>query len=327
MKLQKLPKIDLHCHLDGSLRPSTVLELLDDSTLDLNMVKENLRAPANCTSLIDYLKTFKMPIAVMQTKKNLERVSYELFEDAARENIKYLEVRFAPQNHTNNGLTYEEIIDSVLKGMRKAEAKYEIRGNYILSCMRHLSADSAMEVVEAGKNFINNGVVAIDLCGGEDAEFCQKFMAPIKKAKEYGYHITIHAGETGIGQNVADAIKILGAERIGHGIFITNSVEAYELVKENNIFLEVCPTSNIQTKAVANYKDHPIFNFYKDGIKVTLNTDNRTVSETSMTREIKEVEGAFNLAEREYRDIYLNSVEAAFISEEEKEQLRKHIDN
>lgn len=329
MNYNKMPKIDLHCHLDGSLRAETVLDIIKKNKLELTQsledVRKQLTAPLTCSSLDEYLRCFDLPIAVMQTKEDLERVSFELMEDAAMENIKYIEIRFAPQQHTKQGLTTKEIIQSVLGGMRRAEKMYDIKGNYILSCMRHLSAESAMKIVEEGKQFIGQGVVAVDLCGGEVAGFCHKFIEPMKKAREYGYRITIHAGETGIGENVTDAIELLGAERIGHGVFITNSREAYNLVKERKIPLEICPTSNVQTKAVKNYGEHPIYDFYNDEIMVTLNTDNRTVSDTTMTEECIQIEKAFHLKKEEYIDIYLNSVEAAFISEDEKQKLREYL--
>lgn len=329
MNYNEMPKIDLHCHLDGSLRAETVLDIIKKNKLELTQnledIKEWLTAPLSCTSLDEYLKCFDLPIAIMQNKEDLERVSFELMEDAALENIKYIEIRFAPQQHTKKGLTTKEIIESVLCGMRKAEKKYDIKGNYILSCMRHLSAESAMKIVEEGRTFIGKGVVAVDLCGGEVAGFCHKFIEPMKKAKEYGYRITIHAGETGIGQNVVDAIELLGAERIGHGVFITNNKKAYNLVKERRIPLEMCPTSNVQTKAVKNYGEHPIYDFYNDEIVVTLNTDNRTVSETTMTEEYVQIEKNFKLKKNKYTDIYLNSVEAAFISEDRKQRLREYL--
>ncbi|MGB6129661.1 MAG: adenosine deaminase [Psychrilyobacter sp.] len=329
MSYKEMPKIDLHCHLDGSLRAETVLDIIKKNKLELTQnledIKEWLTAPLSCASLDEYLRSFDLPIAIMQSKEDLERVSFELMEDAALENIKYIEVRFAPQQHMENGLTTKEIIESVLRGMRRAEKKYDIKGNYILSCMRHLSAESAMKIVEEGRMFIGKGVEAVDLCGGEVAGFCHKFIDPMKKAKEYGYRITIHAGETGIGQNVVDAIELLGAERIGHGVFITNSEKAYNLVKERKIPLEICPTSNVQTKAVKNYEEHPIYDFHNDEIVVTLNTDNRTVSNTTMTEEYVQIEKSFKLKKSEYTDIYLNSVEAAFISEDEKQRLRGYL--
>ena len=146
-----------------------------------------------------------------------------------------------------------------------------------------MSVDSAFEVVEKGKKFLGKGVVAIDLCASEEEGFCGKFVEPIALARQYGYRVTIHAGETGIGKNVLEAVELLGAERIGHGVFIKDCLEAYNIVKEKRVVLEMCPTSNVQTKAVNSFSEHPIYDFHKDGIKVTVNTDNRTVSDTNMT--------------------------------------------
>ncbi|KOS60504.1 adenosine deaminase [Lysinibacillus agricola] len=324
MNFLALPKIELHCHLDGSLRAETIIDIAQKEEIQLpsfdkDELQKELIAPLECESLDEYLKRFALPNLVMQSKENLRRITFELFEDATRENVKYLEVRFAPLLHTLQGLGVEEVIQSVIEGMRDAESRYEIKGNIILSCMRTMSAESAFEVVEKGKKFLGNGVVAIDLCASEEESFCKKFVDPIALAKKYGYRVTIHAGETGIGKNVLEAVEMLGAERIGHGVFIKDCAEAYKIVKERQVVLEMCPTSNVQTKAVHNYSEHPIYKFHKDGIKVTFNTDNRTVSDTTMAKEIHLVNNEFNLSEEDYRQIYLNSVEASFADQETKE--------
>lgn len=261
----------------------------------------------------------------MQSKENLRRITFELFEDAAMENVKYMEVRFAPLLHTAKGLSVTEIIQSVIDGMREAEAEYDILGNVILSCMRTMSPESAFEVVEKGREFLGKGVVAIDLCASEEEGFCGDFVAPITLAREYGYRVTIHAGETGVGKNVLDAVALLGAERIGHGVFIKDCPEAYEIVKEKQVVLEMCPTSNVQTKAVNLYSEHPIYPFHQEGIKVTVNTDNRTVSDTTMAKECTIVFNEFHLTEEDYRKIYLTSVNASFAEEITKEKLRKYL--
>lgn len=328
MNINILPKIELHCHLDGSLRPKTIIEIAEKEGININYknieeVKEAVTAPLDCKSLDEYLKAFELPNLVMQSKESLRRITYELYEDAAEENVKYMEVRFAPLLHTLKGLTVEEIIESVIEGMRDAEAKYDIKGNIILGCMRFMSVEKAFEVVEKGKKFLGKGVVAIDLCAAEVEGFCQKFVEPIKLAREYGYRVTIHAGETGIGKNVLEAVELLGAERIGHGVYIRNCEEAYKIVKEKNITLEMCPTSNVQTKAVSSFSDHPIYDFYKDGIKVTLNTDNRTVSNTTMTKEIEITANEFNIDYEDYKKIYYNSVESSFAEEDIKESLKR----
>lgn len=258
MNFEVLPKIELHCHLDGSVRPETIIEIAKEEGISIpcyhiESIKDMLIAPMECTSLEEYLERFELPIAVMQSKKSLKRIAYELLEDAAKENVKYIEVRFGSLLHIKKGLTLDEVIESVLDEIKAAENNFDIKGNLILSCLRNMPVDTVFQVVEAGRNFLNKGVVAIDLCANEEAGFCERFVKPIALAKEYGYRVTIHAGETGIGENVLHAVKMLGAERIGHGVFIRNCPEAYNIVKNENITLEMCPISNIQTKAVEDF--------------------------------------------------------------------------
>lgn len=331
MKFENLPKIELHCHLDGSVRPKTIINIAEEEGIsipyyDIESIRKEVTAPAECKSLEEYLKRFEIPNLVMQSKESLRRITFELLEDSAKENVKYIEVRFAPLLHLTKGLSIHEVIESVLGGIEDAEEKYDIRGNVILSCMRFMSADRAFEVVEAGKKYLSKGVVAIDLCAAEGEGFCRKFIEPLALAREYGYRVTIHAGETGIGKNVLEAVELLGAERIGHGVFIKDCTEAYNIVKDKAITLEMCPTSNIQTKAIDTFKNHPIYDFYNDGIKVTVNTDNRTVSNTNMTKECDILAREFNITVEEYKEIYLNSVEAAFVDLETKERLKKYVE-
>ncbi|URT72744.1 adenosine deaminase [Cytobacillus firmus] len=330
MNFSIMPKIELHCHLDGSVRPETIIDIAKSEgislpSFDKEEIKEELIAPLDCESLDGYLKRFCIPNLVMQSKENIKRISFELFEDAAKENVKYMEVRFAPLLHTQKGLSVEEVIQSVIEGMREAEEQFDIKGNIILSCMRTMSVESAFEVVEKGKAFLGEGVVAIDLCASEEEGFCGKFIEPIALAREFGYRVTIHAGETGIGQNVLEAIEWLGAERIGHGVFIKDCEKAYRLVKEKQVVLELCPTSNVQTKAVNQFSEHPISDFHRDGIKVTVNTDNRTVSDTTMAKECDIVSNEFAMNAEDYKQIYMNSVEAAFADEGTKEKLKKYL--
>lgn len=330
MNFKYLPKIELHCHLDGSVRPSTVIELAKKKNIELPSLNEIeiqklMVAPKNCSSLDEYLKRFDLPGLVMQDEEGLERIAFELMEDAFSENIVYIEIRFAPLLHVSKGLTVKQVISSVLKGIKRAENQFDIKGNLILSCMRTMSVESSYEVIESGKEFLGNGVVAVDLCSSEYDDFCFKFEKPIALARSYGYRVTIHAGETGIGKNVLDAINILKAERIGHGIFIKDNEEAYNLVKEKNITLEMCPTSNLQTKAIDHLFNYPLEKFYKDGIKVTLNTDNRTVSNVDLTNEYSVIINEFNMDEEDYKNIYLNSVKACFANDEIKNKLKRYI--
>lgn len=328
MNYQALPKIDLHCHLDGSVRPQTIIELanLQNVTIpsqDINEISELMIAPETCQNLEEYLMRFDLPLSVMQTEAGIERISFELFEDAAKENVKYFEVRFGPQLHQLQGLNFDQIIGSAVKGMKRAEAMYDIKGNYILSILRTMDKGNINQVIDAGAAYLNNGVVAFDLAGAELPGFCHEFIPYAKYATEKGYRITIHAGEQGVGQNVFDAVSLLGAERVGHGIHIKGHQEAYDLVKEKSVALETCPSSNIQTKAVDVLSNHPIKDFYKDGISITINTDNRTVSNTTMTDEVRKVMEAFNLTREDYFAIYKMSVEQSFASDAVKQDLLK----
>ncbi|SHO57381.1 adenosine deaminase [Vibrio quintilis] len=330
MNYSDLPKIDLHCHLDGSLRPATLIELAHQQHItlpsdDVQTIKKMMTAPPACQDLDEYLQCFSLPLSVMQTEAAIERVSFELFEDAALENVKYLEVRFGPLLHQAQGLTLNQIIGSAVKGMQRAEQQYDIRGNYILSIIRNMPEDNIKAVLDAGASYLNQGVVAFDLAGSEVAGFCQQYIPYAEYALIKGYNVTIHAGEQGVGQNVYDAVTLLGASRIGHGIHIKNHAQAYQLVKKQHIALETCPTSNIQTKAVESLEQHPAGAFLRDGIEITINTDNRTVSDTTMTDEVRKVVEQFQLTEAEYFAVYRMSLEHAFTSEAVKEHLRSFI--
>lgn len=325
-----LPKIDLHCHLDGSLGPQTVIDLAAEQNIELpstdaDVIKEMMVAPETCPNLQEYLDRFALPIKVMQTAEGIERISFELFEDAAKENVKYLEVRFAPHLHIQNGLSHEQIIESAVKGMKRAEALYDIKGNYILSAVKFLPSDTIPPVLDAGEKFLGNGVVAFDLAGSELDNFAHDYVTYTQYARDKGYRITIHAGEQGCGQNVYDAIELLGAERIGHGVAIKDHAEAYQRVKQDSVGLEACPSSNVQTKAISELKLHPLKDFHKDGLPVTINTDNRTVSNTTMTQEVEKVMELFELTAEDYAQIYRASVEQCFASEEVKQKLMQYI--
>lgn len=330
MDYKELPKIELHCHLDGSLRTDTVIELAKEVGVDLygksyDEVKELLVVPEDCPSLDIYLKRFDLPLKLMQNEKNLKRIAFELIEDVSKENVKYIEIRFAPLLHNRKGLNIKQIISAVLDGMKEGEEKFGVKSSLILSLLRHHSVDSVYEVFEEGKEFLGKGVVAVDLAGAEFEGFVPAYKEAFEKAREMGYRVTIHAGETGYSINVIDAINLLGAERIGHAVAIENDEAAYQLVKENNVILEMCPKSNIQTKAVDSYANHPAKKFLGDGLKVNLSTDNRTVSNLDLTEQCNSINEVSGLSLEECKKIYLNSIEGAFCNDETKEWLRVQI--
>lgn len=324
--MKDFPKIELHCHLDGSVRPHTIFELGNELGIQLPTNNEEellqyLVAPMECDSLDTYLTKFDLPISVMQSEEALVRCSYELVEDNALENVKYLEMRFNPLAHTNKGLSVTQVIASVLKGMKQGEEDFDIKTNCIIAFNRLNAVDELYTLIAHGKEFIGRGLVAIDLCGAESESFVRKYIKPLKVARKAGFKVTIHAGETSYPKNVVEACEYLDTNRIGHGVAIIHHEPSLEYVIGSKVLLEVCPSSNIQTKAFQSYSDHPIDKLMKLGAKLSVGTDNRTVSNISLTDEYQLLAKTFNWDQGEFAKVYHMSVEASFAKAKTKEWL------
>lgn len=317
-QIKNLKKIELHIHLDGSIS----LELASTlSGLSISEVKKKMIAKDKCENLSEYLTKFDFPCSLMQTKENLKLVAKDLVDRLALQNVIYAEIRFAPMFHINEGLTYEEVIDAVLEGLK---SNNNIKTNLILCMMRGMPKEENLKTIEVASKYLNKGVVAIDLAGAEDKYPLDDYLDLFNIAKEKNIPFTIHAGENGSASEVAKAINI-GATRIGHGIHSIESNEVLELIKENNILLEICPTSNVQTNTINNYQDHPIKKFYQQEIKISINTDNTTVSNISLTEEYLKLYNTFNFTLDDYRKMNDNAINCSFLSKEEKEQLINNI--
>ncbi|MCR3955481.1 MAG: adenosine deaminase [Gudongella sp.] len=326
--IRELPKLDLHCHLSGSIRPGTILEIaklegIPHHTDDLEEFKGYVQAPSKCKSLKEYLERFELTLSVMQKKEYLKRIAYELIEDVSKQNVLYLEIRFAPYFHLNEGITFDQAVEAVLAGMEEGRRDFGVLSNLILILMRHHSPERSIEVVELGRKFLGKGVVAIDLAGNEHDFPPEQHREAFQLAKEYGFHRTVHAGETGIPENIISAVRDLHAERIGHGVHAYRDREVYEFVRENMIPLELCVTSNIQTKAIESYGDHPIRKYLEDGVVVTANTDNMTVSNTDLNQEYEKLVSEVGFSLEDLGRVILNGLEVSFASDEDKEHLRK----
>lgn len=329
MNIEKLKKAEIHLHLDGSLRTQTVfdlakedgIELPADTSLDL---EKYLRVDGEIKSLIDYLSKFDLPLKVLQTKKGLKRIAFELAEDLAKENYIYVEIRFAPHLHLLKGLNINEVIEAVLEGIKEAEAKYDIKARVILCVMRHLPVERGFDIVQAAEMFKLKGVVGIDLAGDEKNYPPELFKSVFAKAQERGINFTIHAGEAAGPQSVKGALE-LGATRIGHGVRSIEDKEVIEELIKKGIVLEVCPISNQQTKVYETIDEYPIVKLINAGLKISLNTDNRTVSWTTLANEIQFLMEKFNLTEDIFKKMIRNTIEAAFISEKEKTELLEKL--
>jgi adenosine deaminase len=328
--IEKLPKTDLHCHLDGSLRLTTILELAEQQKVRLPAHDEErlgrlIYPGESCQSLEDYLKAFDVTLAVLQEEDALHRVAFELAEDAARENVRYIEVRYSPMLHTRRGLRLTNIVEAVLAGLREAKRKYGIRYGVILCGIRSTSAESSIRMAELCVAYKNRGVVAFDLAGAE-------YNFPAKDHKEAfqlilnnNVNCTAHAGEAYGPESIAQAIHYCGAHRIGHGTRLRENGDLLNYVNDHRIPLEVCLSSNVQTRAVSDFASHPLPFYLTYGLRVTLNTDNRLVTNTTVSRELLLAHQHYGLTLDDLKEIIVSGFKSAFLPYREKADVLKEI--
>ncbi len=320
-EIKKMKKVLLHFHLDGSIPLKTAMELAEINNIEETQAK--MVARNQCEDLNDYLTKFDLPISLMQTKENLIRIAKETASNLLNQNIIYAEIRFAPNFHTKGGLTLEEVVEAVISGIKETP---DIKINLLLCLMRGNTEEENIKTIELARKYLNKGVCGVDLAGPEALYSNDKFTKLFKMVKEKHIPFTIHAGEADRPNSVKTAIE-MGATRIGHGIKAIEDEQVIELIKEKDILLEVCPTSNVQTNAVAAYEDHPIYELYNLGIKICINTDNDTVSNVNLNDEYIKLNHIFGFTTEDFKIMNLNAIEKAFISEEEKKELKRKIQN
>ncbi|WP_069999004.1 adenosine deaminase [Cellulosilyticum sp. I15G10I2] len=320
--IQKLPKIDLHCHLDGSMGIEAVREQLARSEFLLpdDRLKDALQVSENCTSLTEYLKKFELPLKCLQTEKGLKAATLNLLKQAAAENIKYIEIRFAPLLSVNQTLDCRQVIESVVSGLQEGEKRYAVHGGIIVCAMRHHTAEKNIEMLKTARVLLGHGVCALDLAGDESAYPTQMQRELFYKAKQWDMPFTIHSGECGSVENVKEAIE-LGARRLGHGIALRKSEALIKLCRQKQIGIEMCPSSNLQTKAIDSWHDYPLELFLEKGLLATINTDNRTVSNTSITEELMLVYENMHYNKEVIINLLKNAAEVSFAKDHVKNEL------
>lgn len=313
--IQKLKKYDLHCHLDGSLSLAAIRKLAAYSGIELPESQDALRvllqAEQDCQSLREYLEKFELPLSCLTDRECFKTAVSDLMGDAAAENVIYIEIRFAPLLSVRQDLTCRQIIEGALDGLEEGKRKYGIDGNLILCGMRHMPADVNAELAKTAREYLGCGVAALDLAGDEAGFPVMQQRAMFEEAAKLGIPFTIHAGECGSAESVRDALA-LGAGRIGHGIAVWKDRNLMRECAKRGIALEMCPSSNLQTKAVESLKDYPFQEFLDAGIPVTVNTDNRTVSGTTITRELELLQQYFHITYHDMEMLMENSKRAAF---------------
>ncbi len=324
--IAKLPKTDLHCHLDGSLRLDTVIDLAKKQrvklpTFDRGELFNMLYAGEHVESLDDYLRAFDITLSVMQQEEGLERAAYELAADAHAENVRYIEVRYSPLLHVREGLRPSQVVEAVLRGLRTAKRELGIRYGVILCAIRSQPPEQSLRIAELCVAFKNRGVVGFDLAGSEINFPAKVHKGAFQLVIDNNINCTAHAGESFGPDSIQQAIHKCGAHRIGHGTRLGENGDLLNFVNDHRIPLEVCPSSNVQTRAASSWEAHPV-DFYVDyGLRVTINTDNRLMSDTTSTKELYLCHKHYGWSLATLKEIIISGFKSAFMPYREKADL------
>jgi len=331
--LRAAPKVLLHDHLDGGLRPATIVELARDQkygglpTTDAGELARWFHASAASGSLSLYLRGFAHTIAVMQSVDAIERVAYECGEDLAQDGVVYAEIRYAPVFSTQRGLNLEQVVDAVARGFSPAEQRYAITLRQIICAMRDRT--DSLEMAELAVAFRERGVVGFDIAGEEAGHPPKAHLEAFQLCRRENFSITIHAGEAFGPPSIWQAIQYCGAHRIGHGVRLIEDMAIADgrvvklgplaaFIRDKRIPLELCPSSNVDTGAVPSLEEHPIRQFMEQRFRVTVNTDNRLMSDVTLSEEFRRLSRAFALSLDDIEKLTLNAMKSAFIGYDER---------
>ncbi len=323
--LEHLPKAELHCHLDGSVRPATLLELGREYHVpmprdDADALREFMIVK-DARTLEDYLRRFEITLSVMQRADALERIAFELAEDAACEGVRYLETRFAPVLNIRQGLSLGETIEAAQRGLERAEREFGIVGRLIVCGLRTLDPTVSVELARLAVAYKDRGVVAFDLAGGELGHPASLHAEAFAYAHANGLPCTCHAGEGDGPDSIRQALHICGAQRIGHATRLGEDESLAREALDRHIPLEICLTSNVQTHAARSYDAHPARQYIDRGLTVVLNTDNRLMSGVNLVDEYEHAVRQLHCTFDEVARIALAGFQSAFVSGETKRRL------
>jgi adenosine deaminase len=323
--LKALPKTDLHCHLDGSLRMETFMELGRAAGMDMPDDPDEVRAlyfPADRECVMhEFLKYFDHTLAVLQTEENLVRVARELAEDFAEQGVWYLEVRFCPLLHTQQGLTPDQAVAAVHRGLDDAATSAGFRSGIIITGIRTIESAKSLELAKLAVDWKGRGVVAFDLAGAEQDYPAKDHLEAFYHVRNHNQNSTIHAGEGFGPASIHQALHRCGANRLGHGTRLEEDPDLMAYVVDNRVPLEICLSSNLQSCVVDDLAHHPFRFYMKEGVRVCLNTDNTLFARTSPTRELRLAVDTFDLTLLETENLLINGFKSAFLPEKAKGEM------
>ena len=325
----RLPKAELHVHLDGSLRPETMVELARKAKVALPSYEaEPLRRfmlVDDAADLQDYLDRFDLTIPLLQTPEAVERVSYEMVEDAARDQVRYLEVRYCPHLSQRQGMTLDEVMQAELRGLARGERDFGVVARVINCSLRHYDPAVSVEIAECSVAFRERGVVAFDLAGGEAGRPPGNHRAAFDVATQGLLGVTVHAGEAAGAESIADAVHLCHANRIGHGTRLYESPDLQAYIRDRRILIEANITSNVQTRAVSRASEHPVRGYFDAGLNVTLCTDGWLMAGVSLSDEYWLAHTELGFSRKEIDQLILNGFAGAFLPLPERQRLLESV--
>ena len=328
--LTELPKPELHCHLDGSLRLDTIRDLAQKQKVELpsqdpDLLSKAVQVRGRVKNLEEYIDKFKITLSVLQTPDALKRAAFELAQDAAAENVRLLEVRYSPILHQDRGMTPMESLDAVIEGLNEAEQSFNIKTGVIICGIRNFSIESSILLAELAIAYKYRGVVGYDLAGAEENFPAKDHLAAFYLIRNNNVNVTLHAGEAYGPESIHQAIHYCGANRIGHGVRLREDGDLMNYVNDHRICLEMCLTSNVQTGSVDKIENHPLKFYHDYGLRVTLNTDNRLISGVSLVDEYMLAHRIFNFNMLDFKDVIISGFKSAFLEHRERTKLIKEV--
>ncbi|MFN8474557.1 MAG: adenosine deaminase [Anaerolineae bacterium] len=323
MDLRQLPKVELHLHLDCSLSYAVVSRI--DPSVSLEAYQNDFIAPSRCTNLADFLTRAPKAIALMQTEEQLRLVTQDVFDQLARDNVLYAEIRFAPLFHTEKGLTPSEVVGIVEAATDEAIRATGVEARLLLCTLRHFDEAQSLETVRLVEDFRGTRVAGFDIAGDEAGFPIDAHVAAFHYAQDRRIPCTAHAGEAAGAPSVWETLENFHPSRIGHGARSSEDAALLDYLRTRNIHLEVCPTSNLQTNMYASYADHPIDKLYRDGLSVGVNTDTRTITNTTLTEEYEQLHRTFGWDAEHFLRCNTNALKASFIAEDVREDLLRRL--
>ncbi|MGB9590884.1 MAG: adenosine deaminase [Candidatus Kryptoniota bacterium] len=325
--LHRLPKCNIHTHLEGSIRPKTFLDLAQKQNISvptsLSEIENLIQVNGDERSLRDYLQKITVNYQILKNIEALRRTAFEAAEDAYNDGVIYLELRAGPVTHTDQILTIEACIEAMLEGIHQAELVFDIKTRLIIAALRNHPPEVNTKLAKIAVRYREFGVVGFDLAGDEVDHPASDHKDACYIAKDGGLGLTIHAGEAAGPENVIYAIQDLQADRIGHGVHSIQSQAAIDLLKEKQVMLEICPTSNVHTKSIVNIESHPIRLFIKEGIPVSVNDDDPITSRTRVSKELMILQKYFHFNDEEIKALQINTLDHCFIMDENQRQALK----